>query len=392
MNTEPVIKSILDNDLYKFSMQNAVLNYRQNVPVEYEFINRRPDGKFNDAFAKAFQIELGRMSELRLTNDELNFLRNKTPWFGEDYLQYLMNYRFNPSEVNWSIQKNELNLKIISKSWEQSILWEVPLMALISELYFLHCDTDWTYNEQEQIDKLNAKGQKLQDIKFTDFGTRRRRSYDTQYLAVLRLRAFRNFMGTSNVHLAHVLNTRPLGTMAHEWIMGISALEGLRYANKHALKIWMDVYQGNLGTALTDTFGSDAFFRDFDGSLARLFDSVRHDSSCPYKFTDKTVDAYKKLSINPMTKSIIFSDGLTPDEALAIAEYCKDRINCSFGIGTNLTNDFEGSKPLNMVIKLVKCNGIYVVKLSDTPTKSIGNKDAVRVAKWTFFNTPLDAV
>jgi nicotinate phosphoribosyltransferase len=195
-----------------------------------------------------------------------------------------------------------------------------------------------------------------------------------------------------------MFDVKPLGTMAHEWIMGISALEGLLHANKHAMRIWSDVYKGNLGTALTDTFGSAAFFNDFDGVLARLFDGLRHDSGDPIEFAEKAIKAYKNLGINPMTKTIIFSDGLDVDTALKIAESLNGKINFSFGIGTNLSNDFRTaddpravSKALNMVIKMMSCNGVDTVKISDVESKVIGEKDAVRVALWTFFKIPLDA-
>lgn len=385
-----IIQSLLDTDLYKLSMQNAVLKHRQNVPVEYVFNNRRPEAKFNDDFANAFQYHLDEMRGLRMNLDQLHWFRSELSWLGEDYIQYLMNYRFDPSEVQWRVVDQELQLRIRGL-WERTILWEVPLMALISELYFRHCDKVWLFDSQEQIDKLNAKGTALNGLNFTDFGTRRRRSYNTQDLVVNLLREYPMFTGTSNVHLAHKYSIKPLGTMAHEWIMGISALEGLRHANRHAMRIWQEVYKGNLGTALTDTFGSDVFFADFDGSLARLFDGVRHDSGCPFEYTDKVIRHYKSLRIDPTTKTIIFSDGLNVETAVAIAKHIGNRIRFSFGIGTNFTNDFGDSKPLNMVIKLSKCNDVCVVKLSDTPSKSIGDSDALRVARWTFNNTPLDS-
>jgi nicotinate phosphoribosyltransferase len=269
-------------------------------------------------------------------------------------------------------------------------------MAMISELFFIHCDNDWDDRDQEA--KLAAKSDRLRHITFTDFGTRRRRSFATQEAVVAYFKKHNAyFMGTSNVHLAHKYNVRPIGTMAHEWIMGISALEGLRHANRYAMKIWSDIYKGELGTALTDTFGTDVFWADFDVALAKLFDGPRHDSGCPFGFTDKTVANYKRLRIDPTTKTAIFSDGLDTDLAVRIDDYCKGKIRSSFGIGTHFTNDFtkpngDVSKPLNMVVKLAKCDGVPVVKLSDTPTKAIGDRDALRVAKWTFFGQALDAV
>lgn len=387
-----MIRSILDNDLYKFTMQRAVLGYRQNTPVEYVFNNRRPEGKFNQPFMDAFRRALEDMGRLKATTEEIEFFEKSCPFMGHEYFDYLANFKFDPNEVKAELVDNELVLGI-KGTWEHTILWEVPLMAIISELFFIHCDTDWS--DQGQYDKLAIKSGKLQDIAFTDFGTRRRRSYKSQDM-VVQFFSTRNakFMGTSNVHLAHKYALRPIGTMAHEWIMGISALESLRHANRYAMKIWSDIYKGELGTALTDTFGTDVFWQDFDVALAKLFDGPRHDSGCPFKFVDKTVASYKQLRIDPTTKTAIFSDGLDTDLAVEINNYCKNKIRCSFGIGTHFTNDFsklngEISKPLNMVIKMSKCNGTPVVKLSDNPTKAIGDRDALRVAKWTFFGESL---
>lgn len=282
-------------------------------------------------------------------------------------------------------------------------------MAIISEAYFEHVDNhNWKCNKptctlggfrQRTWQEAYAEGvlEKAKNLammhdKFTDFGTRRRRSYEIQDIVVKTFKesGVPNFFGTSNVHLAMKYGVRAIGTFAHELVQGISALEGLRYANKFALQKWQETYQGSLGYALTDTFGTDAFFRDFNQSLARVYDGVRHDSGCPFTFADRIINHYNKLGIDPTTKLIVFSDGLNVEKALAISKHCAGRVRCSFGIGTSFTNSVENSKPLNMVIKLREVNGIQVVKLSDSPGKEIGDKDAIRVAKWTFFGTPLD--
>ena len=387
----PILKSILDTDLYKLTMQKAVLAYRQNVPVKYGFNDRRKEGRFNQAFLDAFYQELASMACLALTEDEANWLETSIPFLGRPYVEYLRNYRYKPEEVQASIVDGNLQLEI-DGPWERTIMWEVPLMAVISELYFTHCDTDWTFDRELQHAQLLQKADILKSCgTIADFGTRRRRNYETQDLVVGTLKsACKNFVGTSNVHLAHKYNVKPIGTMAHEWIMGISALESLRHANRYALRIWSKVFEGRLGIALPDTFGTDAFFEDFDGYLARLFDGVRHDSGEPLVFAEKVIAHYQKLGIFPMSKSIVFSDGLTPEVAREISLALEGRIRTSFGIGTNLTNDFPGSKALNMVIKLMMIGGIPVVKISDTPSKAIGDKDALRVARWTFFRNQLD--
>lgn len=387
----PIIKSLLDNDMYKFTMQAAVLKYRQHVPVKYVFSNRRPEGKFNEAFMKALGYELEAMFQLAATHDELSWFQHTCPFLTDQYIEYLRNYRYNPSEINAKLVNGDLQLEI-NGPWDRTILWEVPLMAVISELFFTHCETNWDHDEIVQANALIGKAEQLKECTLADFGTRRRRMYDTQDLVVRTLKQYHpKFVGTSNVHLAHKHGTKPIGTMAHEWIMGISALESLRYANRHALNIWSKVFRGDLGIALTDTFGTDAFFEDFDRYLSKLFDGVRHDSGDPLVFARKTISHYKKLGIDPMTKTIVFSDGLDVNKALEIYAALTGQIRMSFGIGTHLTNDYAGSKALNMVIKLWECNGIPVVKLSDVATKQIGNTDALRVANWTFFNRPLDS-
>lgn len=386
----PVLNSILDNDLYKFTMQKAVLAFRQNAPVRYVFSNRRPEGMFNQTFADALLDELEAMRSLRLTSEEEKWFSEQCPFLGKDYLAYLRGYEYNPAEINFEVKDGELSLDI-DGTWEQTILWEVPLMAIISELFYRHCDTNWTHPGREIQAQLHDKAVTLHYCHWADFGTRRRRSYITQDLAVITFKDQHGFVGTSNVHLAHKHGVKPIGTMAHEWFMGISALEGLRYANRHSLRIWSDIFHGNLGIALTDTFGTEAFFGDFDTPLAKLYDGVRHDSGDPIEFGEKVISHYQKLGICPSNKVIVFSDGLNPEEAVRINKHFRENIGVSFGIGTNFTNDFPGSKALNMVIKMWMCNNIPVVKLSDVLGKQTGDADALRVARWTFGGHGLDS-
>jgi nicotinate phosphoribosyltransferase len=389
------IKSLIDNDIYKNYMQAAVLEHYPHINVTYKFTNRNTTMKFNGAAYNAIVNSIKAMGSLVITDDELSFMQHSCRFLSLSYLHYLRNYRFKPEQVSVKFLDGDLDITI-SGPWHETILWEVPLMAIISEAYFEHVDTAWRKNgwQEEQGRLANNKALELSKMndKFTDFGTRRRRSYEVQDIVINSFKnsIVHNFFGTSNVHFAHKYNLRPVGTMAHEWIMGVSALEGLRYANRFALQKWQEVYGGSLGYALTDTFGTDAFFRDFGPGLARLYDGVRHDSSCPFTFADKVVAHYEKLGIDPTTKLIVFSDSLDVDKALAISKYCAGRIRCSFGIGTSFSNSFENSKPLNMVIKLRDVEGIPVVKLSDDFKKATGDADAIRVALWTFKNKPLD--
>ncbi len=389
---QPIINSILDTDLYKLTMQQAVLELFPEAVVSYRFKNRG-DQRFTPEFLKELQNQINCMSQLRLASDEYSRLKEKIPFFKPWYLEYFKNYRFNPDEIKISLDKtNDLVIEPTGL-WHSTILWEVPLMAIISELYFKMIDTDWENDSINILNKAIEKSAVMESNKamFADFGTRRRRSHDIQSKVIEGLMYHDTFVGTSNVYFAMKYGLKPIGTMAHEFIMGMSVLEGLRNANYYALQNWVRVYNSDLGIALTDTFGSDAFFRNFNKRLSKLYDGLRHDSGCPFAFTDKAIAHYKKMGIDPKSKVIVFSDGLNIDKALEIAKYCKgnlsrSRIKCSFGIGTHFTNDFDNSKALNMVIKLWSCEGIPVVKLSDTPGKVMGNADAVKVAQWTFFN------
>ena len=385
-----MIASILDNDLYKFTMQQAVLELYPAARVTYEFVNRRPSDRFNGALFDALRQSIQEMSHLQLQADERSFLERQCPYLKPAYLDYLENYRYDPGEVDARLDDQGGLSIAIRGSWQRAILWEVPLLALVSELYGRHVDTHWT--SDGQAEKIAAKSSVLQraGCVFADFGTRRRRSYATQALVVGALRDNPGFVGTSNVHLAHVHQLKPIGTMAHEWIMAHSVLGGLRHANRFALQAWYRVYHGQLGIALTDTYTSRAFFDDFDAHYARLYDGLRQDSGCPFEFADLAIAHYRKLGIDPTTKTIVFSDGLTPDLAARLSAHCQGRIRCAFGIGTNLTNDFEGSAALNIVIKLTSVDGIPVAKLTDDPAKASGQPDALRAARWTILGEPPD--
>lgn len=390
-----MIKSILDSDLYKFTMQQAVLQLHPEAVVTFEFTSRK-NTKFTYEFCLKLKEEIDKMANLRLTDEEFEFL-GTLRFLSPTYIAYLRDYKFDPSEVKITHNPTDQTFKMtISGLWHRTILWEVPLLALVSEVYFKICDTNWT--DEGQDEKIAVKGNLLTNANciYADFGTRRRRNFESQDRVVRTLCKYKGFVGTSNVYLAMKYKVKPIGTMAHEWIMGTSALDSLRYANRVALYNWNKVYNGNLGIALTDTFGTEAFFEDFDGVLARLFDGVRHDSGDAFEFANKVVEHYKKIGVNHKNKTIVFSDGLNPETAVSLKNHCDELgILCSFGIGTNFTNDFDGSPALNIVIKLrsVRKNAnsreIQVVKISDVATKATGDKDALKVAMWTFFGEAL---
>lgn len=387
---ESIIRSLLDTDLYKLTQQQAVLRKCPDAVVSYNFIDRKPTGKMDAAFMDDLVQQIDYMRYLRLDDDQAHYLCG-LGIFSLDYVDHLYRYRFDPAEVlpHLTLQDGVLKMPIPRKPWRRAILWEVPLLALVSELYFRHNPADDTPEANEA--RLKVKGEKLSGLSFSEFGTRRRRSYEYQNQAVEILKNVIGFQGTSNVHLAYTHNLPAIGTMAHEWIMGMSVLEGLRHANRHALRAWQDVYDGKLGIALTDTFGTEAFWEDFRGNLSQSYNGVRHDSADPHRFTRRTLDHYQHQGIDPKTKKIIYSDSLNPDKCQELDEQWGTEIRQYFGIGTNLTNDVPNSPALNIVIKLSECNGVPVVKLSDTLSKATGDADAIRDARWTFFGTPLDA-
>jgi nicotinate phosphoribosyltransferase len=402
MKNRQIITSILDTDLYKFTSQNAILTLFPKAVVEYKFKNRGKH-RFNEKFIKELRKQINLMKSISLFNDEYLWIKKNIPFLPPNYLEYLKNYRFNPDQVSINLnKKNNLELSI-KGLWRDTVLWEVPLMAIISQLYFSIIDKEWDHDKGKITNEAWGKVDRLTKNKcfFAEFGTRRRRSKEVQdivintfynYVQPLVKQKFTNFVcGTSNVLFSMKYDLIPIGTYPHEWIMGNSVLEGLRNANYFAMYNWKRVYNANLGVALTDTYGTDSFLKNFTLELSKIYDSVRQDSGDPFKFTGKIINHYKKHKIDPMSKTIVFSDGLNVNKAIAIKNYCEGKIKCSFGIGTHFTNDgFKDSPSLNMVIKLWSCNGIPVVKLSDSPGKEMGDKDAIKVAKWTFFNEPLN--
>lgn len=386
MRYPQIINSLIDTDLYKLTMCAAIAHKYPRAEVKYQFFNRGGND-FPEGFDVELREQVAAMSNLRLTALEKRYLQETCWYLPPTFLDLLSAYQFNPSEVGVTQDGGKLNITI-SGYWYRTVMWEVALMALISQLYFMMTDKEGIQGKRAQLKEKNCAKAKLfalNGTKVADFGTRRRYSFENQlnvckdFQSVFGSEKF--FVGTSNPLIAMQLGIPVLGTHAHEWVSGIAALKGYAHAGKAMMDDWSDVYEGDLGTALTDTFGTHAFLRDFTTKYAKLFDSVRHDSGDPYKFVDLIVAHYKKLRINPMDKTIIFSDGLTTELAIELQEYCKGKIKCSFGIGTHLTNDV-GVKALNMVIKLVLIDGHHVIKLSDDDGKEIGDEPTRKYVKW----------
>lgn len=388
---EPIINSILDQDFYTFTQQQAILEKFPNTEVEYKFINRHKDIKFNQNFLDEFNKQIRYMADVKLTDKEFIWLEKTCKFFKSWYLTYLRAYRFDPNQVHASIDSDgNLDISIFGR-WDISLMWEVVVLALVCEIYYTQNGLLPNMAEFERLTIEKREKLTTNKVVFNDFGTRRRRSFNCQDQAVKILSQSPYCYGSSNVHLAMKYSINPVGTQSHQWTMGVSALIGLRHANRFAMEKWSEVYKGDIGVALPDTFTTDVFLKDFDKYFAKLFDAVRQDSGSPFEFTDKIINHYKTLKIDPMTKGIIFSDGLNVDMAIEINDYCQNKIKASFGIGTDFTGKIGLGKPLNIVCKLVKVNGIPVVKLSDSPGKATGDKDALRVAKWTFFGQSLDS-
>jgi len=369
-------------------MQQAVIKLFPRAIVKYEFINRAGT-EFPENFASELRKQVQAFETLALSDTEARELKNKCgSYLDPTYITYLKGYRFDPSQVGIVQDGKELKVQITGP-WHETILWEVPLMATISELYYELIGNDaFTLQVREELNIRKAQLFNHGISKIADFGSRRRFSYENHNLLV---RTFVNnnmnnwFVGTSNVHFAIKYNIKAIGTHAHEWFSFHAAKYGYRMANKIALDNWVRVYRGDLGIALPDTFTTDSFLESFDTMLAKLFDGVRHDSNDPIDFTDKIVNHYNSLNIDPTTKTIVFSDNLNTVKVGDIEKYCIGKIRASFGIGTHFTNDV-GVKPLNMVIKMVAAKPagkdfINTIKLSDDKMKYTGDPYQIDLCK-----------
>ncbi len=377
--------SLLDNDFYKFTMQHAVVKLFPKAKARYQFINRGKH-EFPNGFAETLRQSVDAMRELKLTTEEKLWLAQTCPYLDPVYLDFLEGYCYDPSEVEIKQDGGELRVTV-EGYWYRTILWEVPLLCLISENFYATQNLQ-PHSQDEIVDNTRKKieGYGQMGVSIAEFGTRRRFSYAVHKIVVEALKKFGStFVGTSNVHLAHIFHTKPIGTHAHEWFMFHAAKYGFKMANTLALEHWVDVFRGDLGIALSDTFTTDEFFEIFDKKFARLFDGVRHDSGDPIVFAEKIITHYKKLNIDPLSKTIIFSDSLNYERVENIAEFCNGKVGFSFGIGTNFTNDV-GVKPMNIVMKMTEAlpdgeEWTSVVKLSDEPMKHTGDAQRIALAK-----------
>ncbi|OTG69536.1 nicotinate phosphoribosyltransferase [Acinetobacter sp. ANC 4470] len=384
---QPIIQSLLDTDLYKFTMLQVVLHKFPQTHSVYHFRCRNLEDTVYPLtdILDDLNEQLDYLCQLKFKEDELLYLRSLR-FIKSDFVDYLELFQLKRRFIQASIDP-EGRLDIwVEGPMVQAMMFEIFVLAIVNELYFRRIRSDDVLAEGER--RLQAKmvllnqyqqEQNPNDPPFlvSDFGTRRRYSYDWQKHVI---EAFNQaapdiFRGTSNVMIAKELGLTPIGTMAHEFLQAFQALDvRLRDFQKAALETWVQEYRGDLGIALTDVVGMDAFLRDFDLYFAKLFDGLRHDSGDPYEWGDKAYAHYKKLKVDSKSKMLTFSDGLNLEKAWALHQYFKNRFQVSFGIGTNLTNDM-GQTPLNIVLKLVECNGQSVAKISDSPGKTMTDND-----------------
>lgn len=382
----PIITSFLDTDTYKLSMLQAFYHQYPNATGRWEFKCRNEDVKLG-FLVHQVREQIDMLADVKITKRETDYLLG-LGYFKDDFVKWLgCDFKLDPTLV--SVADVDGDLEIIAEGKLTDVnIFEVYILSIVNELYFngLSEDKIVAWNALNSgMGNLRDKVKMLKEypnLKFAEFGTRRRFSKEWQDKVVQKLvYDCPNIVGTSNVHLAMRYKITPIGTVAHEWSMAhLSLVDRLEQAQGRALHVWRQEYGDKLGIALSDTFTTDAFLRDFDFSVARAYDGVRHDSGCPFEFGHKMIDYYKSIGIDPRRKSIIFSDGLDIPLAIKIWKEFAGLINVSFGIGTNLSNDV-GLKPLNIVMKLLACNGSPTIKLSDNVGKAMGDPDMIEKVK-----------
>ncbi|HEX5684363.1 MAG TPA: nicotinate phosphoribosyltransferase [Ideonella sp.] len=376
---QPVIQSLLDTDLYKFTMWQTMLHRHPQTQAEYTFVCRNAPAYPLAELLADVERQLDHLCSLSFAPTELAYI-GSLRFIKPDFVDFLRIFRFQRSFIEAKADGERLSI-IASGPQVHVMGFEIYVLAIVNELYFRRLAQPDTLAEgrrrlTEKIDLLRAFGSeppRRHPFELFDFGLRRRFSGDWQreVVATFKREVPQYFKGTSNVLLARDLGLVPIGTMAHEYLQTYQALGvRLRDHQKAALEDWVQEYRGDLGTALTDVVGMDAFLADFDLYFAKLFDGLRHDSGDPFVWGEKALAHYAKLRIDANTKRLVFSDGLDVPRALALYRHFADRTQLGFGIGTNLSNDV-GLTPLNIVMKLTHCNGQPVAKLSDSPGKTL---------------------
>jgi nicotinate phosphoribosyltransferase len=376
---QPIIRSLLETDLYKFTMWQTMLHRHPQAQAEYQFVCRNASAFPLAELLVEVNEQLDALCTLAFTEDELSYLGGLR-YIKSDFVDFLRIFRFQRRFISASTDGN--TLKITASGPQVHVMvFEIYVLAIVNELYFRRFDSVSALDTgraklQIKIAQLRTFGDeptRKHPFEFFDFGVRRRFSGEWQEEVVRNLKQAvpQFFKGTSNTYLAHKYGLVAIGTMAHEYLQSYQALNvRLRDFQKASLEDWVQEYRGDLGIALTDVVGMDAFLADFDLYFGKLFDGLRHDSGDPIVWGEKALSHYAKLRIDSNTKRLVFSDGLNLDTAFNIYRHFADRTQLGFGIGTNLSNDV-GLTPLNIVMKLVRCNGQPVAKLSDSPGKTL---------------------
>lgn len=381
-----IIASLLDTDLYKFTMMQVVLHQFPGAQVEYKFKCRNP-GVQLAPYVDEIRAEIRALCQLHFTEHELDYLRSLR-FIKSDFVDFLALFRLSEKYITVTpLASGEIDISIRGP-WLHTILFEIPVLAIVNEVYFRNTQPHADLGEgrrrlHDKIAQLRAEG--LEDLKIADYGTRRRfsRVWHEEVLQTLGQglgtgehrpapgHGPGQFAGTSNVLFAMQQGLTPLGTMAHEYLQACQALgPRLRDSQIYGFEVWAREYRGDLGIALSDVYGMSAFLRDFDLYFCKLFDGARHDSGDPFAWGERLLEHYRRNRVDPLTKVLIFSDGLSVPRTIALYQRFHGRCQLAFGIGTNLTNDL-GHEPLQIVIKMTRCNDQPVAKLSDTPGKSM---------------------
>jgi len=377
-----IISSLLDTDLYKFTMMQVVLHQFPGAEVEYRFKCRNAGAagvKDLAPYVNEIREEIRGLCSLRFQDAELAYLKTMR-FIKSDFIDFLGIFRLNEKYVTvTALPSGEIEVSIAGP-WLHTILFEIPVLVIINEVYFRNTQKQPNLAEgrkrlETKIGQLQVDG--LARLKIADYGTRRRfgKAWHEEVLQTLSTRlgsgVSAQFAGTSNVLFAMKLGLTPLGTMAHEYLQACQGLgPRLRDSQVFGFESWAKEYRGDLGIALSDVYGMSAFLRDFDMYFCKLFDGARHDSGDPFDWGERMIAHYVKNRVDPKTKTLIFSDGLTVPRTVELYQQFKGRCQLAFGIGTDLTNDL-GYEPLQIVIKMIRCNGQPVAKLSDTPSKNM---------------------
>ena len=377
-----IITSLLDTDLYKFTMMQVVLHHFPGANVEYRFKCRNP-GVDLASHVDEIREQVHWLCTLRFREQELAYL-SSLRFIKSDFVDFLGLFQLNTTyiTINPSPKKNGEIEIVIKGPWLHTILFEIPVLAIVNEVYFRATQKAPDFSEgrrrlREKI-ALIASNPALEGIRIADYGTRRRfsRLWHEEVIIALQQGMGDSLAGTSNVMYAARLGMTPLGTMAHEYLQACQALgPRLRDSQTFGFETWAKEYRGDLGIALSDVYGMDAFLRDYDLYFCKLFDGARHDSGDPLHWGERLIAHFERNRVDPKTKTIVFSDSLTIPRVIELYQRFRDRVRIAFGVGTNLTNDL-GYTPLQIVIKMVRCNGQPVAKLSDSPEKNMCDDEA----------------